>query len=685
MARISSWIEWPENEDKMENGNAGDRKWSSCSSSRSRGELCEWREEGETIGSGSSPWLAEWAASQPITVQNCQLQLPSNHAPQLAPYTDILPDDRIDSHVVHGARYVLQRFFLPDDTSAFASSVGGAPDTAMTSRSQPSRTWAFWRAQLAPKKIGFVTLFHGFNIGVFILGWRKQSADERLSALNTLQASVWTSRGAGLVLSYQILLLLLPMCRLLLRWIRPKLRILPLDESQWFHRQVAYSLLLWTIVHVGAHYVNFYNVERDQVRREAAAEIQYTQAGALTGHVMLFCMFLMYTTSHSKIRQQSYEAFRYTHYLFIPFLLALYTHATGCFVRDSPQPYSPFDGENFWTHCVGYQAWRWELIGGGLYLVERIYREIQTTDVVEIQFRKPSMTYKPGQWLYLCIPSISKHQWHPFTITSCPFDPYISVHVRQVGDFTRALADAFGAGQHQAELYDKLDPMGMYEIALSNGQEMPAIRIDGPYGAPAEDVFENEVAVLIGAGIGVTPWASILKYIWHLRLSPNPPKRLRRVEFIWTCRDISSFEWFQALLASLEEQSLELSDPALGLGGTGTGPVFLRFHTYLTRVLDVDTAHNIILNSVGTDRDPLTDLSVRTSFGRPNFRRLLAGVRDGLVKGDLVGEQLPAVRKGRTRVGVYFCGPNAAGKEVLKACKEATTDEVKFRFWKEHF
>lgn len=107
---------------------------------------------------------------------------------------------------------------------------------------------------------------------------------------------------------------------------------------------------------------------------------------------------------------------------------------------------------------------------------------------MEIQFRKPSLRYKPGQWLYLNVPSVSRTQWHPFTITSCPFDDYISVHVRQVGDFTRALGDALGAGSSQSKLYDGLDPFGMYEIALQNGQTMPKLRIDGPYGAPAEDV-----------------------------------------------------------------------------------------------------------------------------------------------------------------------------------------------------
>jgi len=42
-------------------------------------------------------------------------------------------------------------------------------------------------------------------------------------------------------------------------------------------------------------------------------------------------------------------------------------------------------------------------------------------------------------------------------------------------------------------------------------------------------------------------------------------------------------------------------------------------------------------------------------------------------------------RGGRTDVGVYFCGPNVAARDIRKACKEATVDEVRFKFWKEHF
>jgi len=41
------------------------------------------------------------------------------------------------------------------------------------------------------------------------------------------------------------------------------------------------------------------------------------------------------------------------------------------------------------------------------------------------------------------------------------------------------------------------------ELESTGGtRPLPSVRIDGPFGAPAEDVFDVEVAILVGAGIG---------------------------------------------------------------------------------------------------------------------------------------------------------------------------------------
>jgi len=184
---------------------------------------------------------------------------------------------------------------------------------------------------------------------------------------------------------------------------------------------------------------------------------------------------------------------------------------------------------------------------------------------MELRIIKPSFKYTAGQWLFIQVPDVSRFQWHPFTITSAPEDPYVSLHIRQVGDFTQALGERVGAGPTVVAAMTKAAMNGsekeddsayrsrgdFVELDTLNGVALPAVRIDGPYGAPAEDVFNCEVAMLIGAGIGVTPFASILKHVWYQQ-QKGTLGSLRRVEFFWVCRDAPSFGWFQSLLQEVE-------------------------------------------------------------------------------------------------------------------------------------
>ncbi|KAJ7148803.1 NADPH oxidase isoform 1 [Mycena crocata] len=554
-----------------------------------------------------------------------------------------------------------------------------------------AESW-FVREFLTARRLTFNVIFYGLHFFLFGYGWHSQATNLKLAALNLLQYSVWISRGAGLVLAFDGALILIPLLRNIIRVIRPKLAwLFPADENLWFHRQVAYSMAFWTMVHTTGHYVNFINVERTQVRKEYALQIHYTQAGGFTGHFMLLIMLLMYTTATSKVRNQCFEAFWYTHHLAFFFMLGLYTHATGCFVRDTVDPAYTKTFPFYTTeHCLGYLSWRYTIWPGILYFGERVYREyrgrratrlsrvlVHPSGAMELRIVKPSFKYTPGQWLFLQVPELSRWQWHPFTITSAPDDPYVSIHVRQVGDFTYALGDRLGVGPSVVAAMTKSAMKGsdkdekaagfrgeFVELDSSTAGNMPAVRIDGPYGAPAEDVFDVEVAVLIGAGIGVTPFASILKHIWYRQRKGNLGT-LRRVEFFWVCRDAPSFGWFQSLLSEVEASQAD--------------PNFLRINVYLTQKISEDMLWNIAVNDAGAAYDPLTLLRTRTMFGRPDWMTIYGQISQAIQEGQYIpgtSEQL------KTTVGTYFCGPTPLAKVIKEATLHHSNSRVEFSFAK---
>lgn len=553
-------------------------------------------------------------------------------------------------------------------------------------------TW-FRQEFLTGRRLLFNFLFYGSHFFWFGYGWYSQATNTRLAALNALSYSVWTSRGAGLVLAYDGGLILLPMLRNIIRIIRPRLTwAFPADENIWFHRQVAYSMAFWTAVHTTAHYVNFINVERTQVRKQTAQDIHYKQPGGISGHFMLFIMVLMYTTAHHKIRQQCFEAFWYTHHLAFFFMLGIYAHATGCFVRDSVEPStSPVFPFYKTDHCIGYLSWRFIIWPGILYFGERMWREIRArratrlskvlvhpSGAMELRIVKPSFKYTPGQWLFIQVPEISKFQWHPFTITSAPEDPYVSVHIRQVGDFTRGLGDRLGVGPSEVARMTQEAMKGAEKkegytstrgdfVEIDGANSLPQVRIDGPYGAPAEDVFDSEVAVLIGAGIGVTPFASILKHIWYRQKTGNLGV-LRRVEFFWVCRDAPSFGWFQSLLQEVEAAQAD--------------PNFLRINIYLTQKIGEDMLWNIAVNDAGADYDPLTLLRSRTMFGRPDWSTIYGQMRQAIESGQYVPGSKSQLK---TKVCTYFCGPSVLAKAIKDATIQNSNSSVDFTFAKEHF
>ena len=299
-----------------------------------------------------------------------------------------------------------------------------------------------------------------------------------------------------------------------------------MDKNIAFHVVIAWAIVFWSIVHIAAHLFNYLAVE-ENFPSVSAGFLNLQSGPGLTGQIITISLFLIVTSAVEVVRRKNFEMFWFTHHLFLVFFGGLLMHGSFCFIKADFGDICR-GGPKFWKYWIGSAI---------CYLIERIYRVIRgrrlthiskviqhPSNVVEIQIQKPSFHSKAGQYIFICCPEISAFEWHPFTLTSSPQELFTSIHIRVVGDWTTRFTRRLGCQFSKTE-------------SISNFDTLPYIMIDGPYGTASEDVFNYKAALLVGAGIGVTPFASILKTIWYQINHPNRVIPLQKVYFVWICKD----------------------------------------------------------------------------------------------------------------------------------------------------
>ncbi|KAI5384695.1 hypothetical protein KIW84_071634 [Lathyrus oleraceus] len=167
-----------------------------------------------------------------------------------------------------------------------------------------------------------------------------------------------------------------------------------------------------------------------------------------------------------------------------------------------------------------------------------------------------------------------------------------------------------------------------------SGQQ-PKLLVDGPYGAPAQDYQNFDVLLLIGLGIGATPFISILRDLLSdtrtideqtdsntettksdesfnsftsSNVTPGRHKRSQRITnafFYWVTREPGSFEWFKGVMdevAAMDHKGL------------------IELHNYLTSVYEEGDARSTLitmiqaLNHAKHGVDILSGTQVRSSI-----------------------------------------------------------------------
>ncbi len=103
------------------------------------------------------------------------------------------------------------------------------------------------------------------------------------------------------------------------------------------------------------------------------------------------------------------------------------------------------------VHARSFLYWAGvPLIGFAAEHVLRLGRRAKKTNVVEAQALRSGVTrleldpqrdftWRPGDYAFLRIPAIAKHERHPFTISSAEESGALTFHIRSLGNWTRAL------------------------------------------------------------------------------------------------------------------------------------------------------------------------------------------------------------------------------------------------------
>uniref|UniRef100_A0A8C4DKW3 NADPH oxidase 2 n=1 Tax=Dicentrarchus labrax TaxID=13489 RepID=A0A8C4DKW3_DICLA len=507
------------------------------------------------------------------------------------------------------------------------------------------------------------------------------------------QALSW-ARAPAACLNFNCMLILLPVCRNLLTLLRGSIQCCSrtaarqLDRNLTFHKLVAYMIAFHTAVHIVAHLFNFEYFMDAQLNRNSSllpfilseigtgdnasflnpirsnetnpTIVMFTTIAGLTGVAITLALILIITSSMEVIRRSYFEVFWYTHHLFVIFFIGLVFHGFGDREAALDSFFLTclycFDSVLSWAWPLMHICLTWKWVVGPmiLYVCERLVRiyrshqKVVITKVVmhpsktlELQMKRKGFHMEVGQYVFIQCPSVSRLEWHPFTLTSAPEEDYFSAHIRIVGDWTQAL--------YEACVGDKTEPQEAWKL--------PRLAIDGPFGTASEDVFRYEVVMLVGAGIGVTPFASILKSVWYKRIQNNQDVFTKKIYFYWLCPETEAFEWFADLLQSLEGQMTEK-------GMTD----FLSYNIYLTRWKETEAAHFRVHHEA--ENDPITGLKQKTLYGKPNWDNEFTNIES---------------KHPGTKAGVFLCGPPALGKSLEKQCLSHSEADVKFIFNKENF
>lgn len=474
----------------------------------------------------------------------------------------------------------------------------------------------------------------------------------------TTRVGIIVSRSTAAGVSFMYSYILLTMCRNLITFLRETFlnHYIPFDAAVDFHRLIAMVAVVFSVIHTLGHVVNVYVFCNSPISilscmfpyvfvNNGSEEPQpyywwfFQSIPGMTGVLLLIVLAVMHVFAFHHFRRSSFRAFWVTHHLYVILYVLVIIHGSSGIVQ-TPR---------FFIYFIAPAL---------LYLGDKLYSlrlkkveiavvkaELLPSEVTMLEFKKPhDFDYRSGQWVRIACLSLGTNEYHPFTLTSAPHEDNLSLHIRAVGPWTTRLR----------ELYS---PESTAELGC-----LPKLHLDGPFGEGHQEWNKYEVSVLVGGGIGVTPFASILKDL-VAKSSINYKIECKKIYFIWVTRTQRQFEWLTDIIREVEENDSH---------------DMVSVHIYITQLAEKFDLRTTMLYICErhfqkvSNRSLFTGLRSVTHFGRPPFMAFFNSLE----------EVHPTVNK----VGVFSCGPPGLTKNVEKACRHLNKrDQTHFIHHYENF
>ncbi|CAG0891147.1 unnamed protein product [Darwinula stevensoni] len=453
------------------------------------------------------------------------------------------------------------------------------------------------------QNIFYLFVFYVITIALFIERFIHYSfMSEHTDLRHIMGVGIAITRGSAASLSFCYSLLLLTMCRNVLTKLKEFSihQFIPLDSHIQFHKIVACTALFFTMLHTVGHVVNFYHVSTQPVEH-------------------LRCL-----TKEMNFSSDFHPTIGFWLFQTITGITGVILFVIVCIIFIFAHP------------VIRKRAYKFFWLTHSLYVL--LY-------ILSIVHGLARLTGAPRFWMFFIGPGII------FTL-----DKVISLRTRYM---------------EMDILEPKLLPSDVLKIKfyrppnftyLSGQFYIILIRLEGPFGGGNQDWYKFEVAVMVGGGIGVTPYASILNdLVFGTSTNRYSGVACKKVYFLWICPSHRHFEWFIDVLRDVERKDVTN---------------VLEIHIFITQFFhkfDLRTTMLYICENHFqrlSRRSMFTGLKAVNHFGRPDMAAFLKFVQK---KHAYV-----------SKIGVFSCGPRPLTKSIMAACEEVNKGR-KLPYFIHHF